>query len=87
MPVNMPIIYEKIATPKNSINIQKIRSISDYGLLSPKPIVPNEVIAKYMHSIIYSRFSFLNKLKFEKYLVLSNHKLSGKSSQLLFIVI
>lgn len=61
----MPIIYEKIATPKKSINIQQILSISEIGFLSPNPIVPNDVIAKYMHSITYSRVSFLNKLKFE----------------------
>ena len=80
MPINMPIIYEKIATPKKRINMQQIRSISEIGLLSPNPIVPSEVIAKYILSITYSSVSFLNKLKFEKYLPLSYYRESRKRS-------
>ncbi len=80
MPINMPIIYEKIATPKKRINMQHIRSISEIGLLSPNPIVPSEVIAKYILSITYSSVSFLNKLKFEKYLLLSYYRESRKRS-------
>ena len=71
MPINMPIIYEKIATPKKRINMQQIRSISEIGLLSPNPIVPNEVIAKYILSMTYASVSLLNSLKHEKYIVLS----------------
>ena len=49
------MIYEKIATPKRSINATKTLSKSLLGFKSPNPTVDREVKAKYINnSVLYA---------------------------------